>query len=64
MPGANDPDNRRMMKFNGYSSSEIAVKKYRSEYCKSAEAKHGLEFWVYGSPSPKKKMYYISSGVI
>ena len=26
MPGANDPDNRRMMKFKGYSSEEINLK--------------------------------------
>ena len=28
MPGANDPDNRRMMKFDGLNKNELAVREY------------------------------------
>lgn len=59
MPGANDPDNRRMMKFNGYNSSEIALRNTVQNIVKARRQNMALNFGFTEVQAPRKDVLYI-----
>ena len=59
MPGANDPDNRRMMKFNKYSSRENTLRNTVHNIVKARRQSMALNFGFTEIKVPRKDVLYI-----
>ena len=59
MPGANDPDNRRMMRFNGYNSNENALRNTVHNIVKARRQSMALNFGFTEVEVPRKDVLYI-----